>query len=425
MRILLRIAILCGAAALVVFVGLRELPATGASRLAIFPDSPGLDERPRRAPTIRVLLADREGPLSLTVGGAHTLRVVTEDGRTKPGGGYKPLRIEVEATATGVRVGRDRYRQMEITPAAGARLSLTLPGRNGPRTQHFTQRLRFMRSKNGRLRVIAMLNLEAYLVGVLTGEMPLNWPPEALKAQAVASRTYAYYRIRTRQGEDYDVTRDVRSQVWKAEAHPEPRAVMAVNATRGIILTERFRLFPCYFHSSCGGRTAAAKHVWPGAEDMTALSGAIEPCPHCAHEPRSIQWSRRYTYGELTAALRRAGHVGGHVQSVRLLNEKGDPLVGRGRVYKIAIGLRGGGETVISADAFRKAFGTGKGEFESTWIWAHPVEGGVRFDGLGWGHGVGLCQHGAKYLAERGYGMVDILRRYYPGVTLVRLWDMP
>ena len=129
--------------------------------------------------------------------------------------------------------------------------------------------------KGGRLRAINVVGLEQYLYGVVPSEVPDDWPAEALKAQAVAARSYA---ISTRKlGGDYDLFPDVRSQVYRGIDEEEETTNAAVDETAGEVVMYQGRVARTYFHSSSGGRTASAPDVWPDSGNVPYLVSVDDP----------------------------------------------------------------------------------------------------------------------------------------------------
>ena len=134
--------------------------------------------------------------------------------------------------------------------------------------------------ENGRLRAINSLGLEAYLYGVVPAEMPHYWPLEALKAQAVAARSYA---LATRRSGDFDVYADVRSQVYRGIPEEESQTNEAIDATAGLVVTYSGQVAHTYFFSTSGGRTATVTDVWPSSKAIPYLVSV--PDPHDSISP--------------------------------------------------------------------------------------------------------------------------------------------
>ena len=126
----------------------------------------------------------------------------------------------------------------------------------------------------GKLRAINSLGLEAYLYGVVPAEMPHRWPAEALKAQAVAARSYA---LATKRSGDFDVYSDVRSQVYRGISEEEEPTNEAIDATAGQVLTYGGKIARTYFFSSSGGRTATVTDVWPSSGALPYLVAVDDP----------------------------------------------------------------------------------------------------------------------------------------------------
>jgi len=258
-----------------------------------------------------------------------------------------------------------------------------------------------------KLRVINHVNLEYYLYGVVTSEMPSYWGDEALNAQAVAARSYALYHMRTRKSKAYDLMPNQASQVYKGVPGETPKSIMAVNRTRGMIVTYQSRLFPTYYHSSCGGATDAAEVIF-GQWNLLPLSGVT--CGFCS-QVKDAQWQVMAKTQDLVERLSTTDKP--LIPPIRLeIVETGKG----GHAAWIRIHYRGG-MRMITADKVRSRL-----RLKSTCFTLIPVKDGVLFKGKGRGHGIGMCQTGAGEMAKRGYNCLQILRTYYPGNDLVRFY---
>ncbi|OIO02221.1 MAG: hypothetical protein COX65_03475 [Elusimicrobia bacterium CG_4_10_14_0_2_um_filter_56_8] len=260
-------------------------------------------------------------------------------------------------------------------------------------------------SAEGRLDIVEYLSLEEYLYGVLPLEMSADWPLEALKAQAVASRTYALRYINP--SRDYDVTSGAERQVYGGTVKIGPRIIEAVNTTRGEVLKYKGKLINTYFHACCGGHTASAKSAW-GDAVIKPLYGVADPfCKPSRH----ARWEYYISSSELLRFIQAQGSTALKIKSVRIYKKDRS-----GRAVSLRIGTDKGTKTVLAND-MRKRFGTF--EFRSTYITGiSRVKGGYEVSGRGWGHGVGMCQEGAKYMALKGRPYKRILRYYYPGASI-------
>ncbi len=241
---------------------------------------------------------------------------------------------------------------------------------------------------------ILEIPLEEYVVGVLEGELPGEWPLEALKAQAVVSRTYALYQREKAGAAPYDVTSTTQDQVFRRSKKPSAELIQAVVDTRGEVLRFEANLIPAYFHSSCGGIGEKASLVWEG--EFPAPLEQFHEDPYCEASPRT-HWNYEATTEEIGGALQVLERdEGGRINLLLIQSEQGDQE--------------------ISGNRFREKLGYDK--IRSTLFDIDAAEGRIRFEGKGSGHGVGLCQWGAKGMAEQGYGYREILEFYYPGAEL-------
>jgi len=260
--------------------------------------------------------------------------------------------------------------------------------------------------RSGRLLVVNRLPLETYLLGIVGSEMSPAWPLEALKAQAVAARTYAMQRraMMRAAARPYDLASTVISQVYKGAERIRPSVVEAVKQTRGEVMSYRHDLVEALFHSTCGGRTVSAADAFGGEVDY------LEPvsCEWCRASGR-YRWKISFSLAEISKRLRGAGLAKGAVRDVS--RGGGDAKVR----------LRdGGGRRSIEPRALRKALGFGKLFSERFTV---STQGGrAHFEGRGFGHGVGLCQWGAHGQASSGRSYRQILAHYYPRTRLKRLY---
>ena len=256
-----------------------------------------------------------------------------------------------------------------------------------------------------RLDIIEYLPLEDYLYGVLPVEMSPDWPLEALKAQAVASRTYALKNINA--ARDYDVTDGSEMQVYNGTGKINSRIIEAVNSTRGEVLKYKGKLVTAFFHACCGGYTASVKSAW-GEDVIRPLYGS--PDPFCSGS-RHFRWELYVPAADLLKFIQKQGSTALKMKSVRIYQKDRS-----GRTVTLRFTTdRGTKDAPINE--LRKSIGNY--EFRSTLITRiSPVKGGYEFAGRGWGHGVGMCQEGAKAMAENGRPYKKILRQYYPGASI-------
>jgi len=274
----------------------------------------------------------------------------------------------------------------------------------------------------GGLRVVNVLNLEAYLGGVVCNEMPDGWNLEALKAQAVAARTFALQARNAQTRRDFDVYDSVQSQVYGGFSGETAKSRRAVSETWGIVGTYGSKdgrpvLVQMFFHSACGGATASAGDIF-GGTPLPPLRGDV-PCRYC-YRSSKYQWSGIVIpKADIAQALQKSGDP-----AVRALGPLARIEVAakstQGRVTYVRLVDECGKEAALRSNDFRTLVGASR--LSSGWFTARAEGDGFVFSGRGNGHGVGLCQYGAQYLAEHGKKAAEILRYYYPGIQLSRAY---
>jgi stage II sporulation protein D len=250
------------------------------------------------------------------------------------------------------------------------------------------------------LQLINVITLEEYLAAVLGSEMPSSFPEEALKAQAVASRTYALHKKLEAYDRPYHLGSSVLHQVYGGLRSEDARTRAVVEATRGEVLTWELQPIEAYFHASCGGRTEEGLPAL--GRDLPYLTSVS--CP-CVSSPAS-RW-------QVTIPTRQVAEALGVPRVADLMVEK---RTRTGRVEWLRAGARH-----IDSVTFRRKLGYTR--IKSLDFEVKRVSGaGLSFLGRGQGHGAGLCQWGAKLLAEEGRPYREILSHYYPGTEVQFLY---
>lgn len=326
-------------------------------------------------------------------------------------------------------------------------------------------------SADGALTAVNIIDLESYLRGVLPGEMPPAWGDsgglEALKAQAVAARTYALYNCLAGRHSMYHLCDQQHCQVYKGKAAESPQTDWAVRDTAGQILTYQGQLVEPFYHASNGGYTELSQNVWP--EQRPYLASVPDPYDDPANPlglPAFIccpQWTVDLTPQSLGEQLASRGSYAGEVQHVEIISS-----FASGRVNEIIVYGRGGRSVTLSKESARIMLGLESQLFTvcsasqaQLWVvsadpdrqkkeslpvqaekWVldgHNIKSklpgdrffaagdraqgyipaaGLVFQGQGRGHGVGLSQYGAYNRSRAGQSCAEILSFYYPGTEV-------
>ncbi len=336
---------------------------------------------------VRVLLAQQPDVI-VEVDGAHTGRI---DGarafRTPAGLTWPVFAVGDTLYVDGAPVGS----MLDLEPEGDPFLFAGHRYRGGVR----------LTAADGVVQVVNVVSIEDYLRGVVPSEMAASWPLEALKAQAVAARSYTLTSLDPAAAYDLCATEDC--QVYRGVEAEHPRADLAVAATAGVVVTYQGRTARTYYHADSGGTVASSSEVWgTWSPYLVARQDARSSSPH-----RS--WALRLDGAALGASLAAAGLDVGDVVSLRVVG-----LSESGRVDELEVAgsrgsrvLRGSRLTTLARSWGLKSM-------------AFRVQGGLNVTGDGWGHGVGMSQYGARALANAGYDFGQILAFYYPNTGLTR-----
>jgi stage II sporulation protein D len=316
-----------------------------------------------------------------------------------------------------VEKGENRYQEITLTPdqlyAHKAYIEPTGDGQIKVNGKSFQGSIEIVEAPQGTLTVINQLPLEDYVMGVLAGEIPRNWPLEALKAQAIAARTFAVLnRMEARQKDQpYDLENTALFQMYQGSELINENIRKAVLETKNEILTFDGKPIEAFFHSNCGGHTSGALGVW--SHDQPYLQPVA--CPF-GNNGEHFRWRAVISVSDMVRKLRNAGLKIEDVVRIDIVSRDES-----NRIEELSLMDGDGSWKKMKGSAFRMAVGPDL--VRSTRFDATVGRKKVVFNGKGWGHGVGLCQEGAYGMALKGYGAFDILRYYYRGVMLEKLKD--
>lgn len=262
--------------------------------------------------------------------------------------------------------------------------------------------------KKPEILVVHPLDLETYVTGIVSAELPRGWPLAAYQAQAVAARTFAVGQKMKRIDLPYHMESTVLDQVYGGVEREHALAEEAARTTRGQVLSFRRHLAQTFFHASCGGRTESAKDGW-----NTPLGYLPGSACHKCDDANRFQWTVKIARRDVDKAFAKV--AGGAVVGAAIVEKTGS---GRAKTVEIVTDKK---STRISGADFRRLLGWSV-------VWSTQIDkltlgkDALVVEGRGSGHGVGLCQWGARGFALQGKGWQQILQTYYPGAALARLY---
>ena len=265
--------------------------------------------------------------------------------------------------------------------------------------------------KKNLVQVIGLVPLEEYLMGVIRSEMPVSWPIEALKAQAVAARSYSLAVLKQKQDNPYHLHSSVLDQVYRAYPKFNSKSMRKikkiVDETRGLVLrnNDSKAVEKAFYHSDCGGVTVGARGVW-GKEKIEKVA-IDDGCPATPN----AKWKLELTRQEFIQSFKNL-LPNSPLPSFKLELDSPGPRV---KMVKLA---GNGLDIQIPAHTFRRMLGYSK--LKSTRFSVEEDGSRLVFRGKGYGHGVGLCQWGSRNLARQKFDFIAILNHYYPHTYISR-----
>lgn len=307
----------------------------------------------------------------------------------------------------------------------------------GKADRFYRGEIQFMPSKKG-ITVINRLSLEEYLYSVLPAEMPTSWPREALRAQAIAARSYALANMGGFANRGFDVMGSVLSAAYKGAKNETKNTNWAVDSTRGQVMTYNSKVIPAFFSANSGGYTESQKSVWgsnnpylqavpdkllsqkEGLSSPYQLYQWVETRPqtYSANSTSSYRWQVLVPAADIEMRLGQGDEVG----RITAITTAGRGI--SGRVEKVIIKGENGEYELTGDLNIRNKLGG----LRSTLFTVEPKYGKdglpefFLFTGAGWGHGVGMCQTGASGMASAGFKGEEILTHYYSGVKITTLY---
>jgi len=252
--------------------------------------------------------------------------------------------------------------------------------------------------------VINVLGIEKYLNSVVGSEMPTKWPIEALKAQAIASRTYA---LKQKGNNLFDIDSTENNQVYNGLESRTYKTNRAVKSTRSLVLTYKNKLINALFHSSSGGMTENSQDVWKNKYPYLSSVKDFDK-----NNPK-FRWQKKFSSIDLANLFPKIGGL----RNIEILD-----ITSTGRVKNVKL-IGAYGSDQMSGVVLRKRLGLNSNFvrfkfFEEKLNNQFPTKKGLIVIGQGSGHGVGMSQWGAQYMASRGQKAERILKHFYRGVQI-------
>ena len=369
--------------------------------------------------SVRVLLDEKPNTINFTV--SNEAYLLNEDNKVAELNKGDNIQFIANSHMLNVKVGRKNFsgKYFQLVPADGELIIL--------KGKSYKGRLRIAAFGNF-VDIINFINLEDYVKGVITKEMPLGNGSEnyeALKAFAICVRTYALKKMNKGNGL-FDIFPDTRDQVYGGKSSEEVISNKAVDETEGIILVYDDKPATIYYYSTCGGLSENVENVFSHSHlpYLTSVKDGEEP--YCNISPR-FEWEEVYTESQFIKQLYNGKLIDNKNYSIEDIRIESRFESGRVNNLKILLdGKNGSKEINLYGNEIRSKIRTTEKNL-SLWSIMFNVtvngNGNINIIGKGFGHGVGLCQWGAIGQSRSGIDYKNILEHYYPGTILGRIND--
>ncbi|MGD9200500.1 MAG: SpoIID/LytB domain-containing protein, partial [Chitinispirillia bacterium] len=278
--------------------------------------------------------------------------------------------------------------------------------------------------------IINYCNVEEYLRGVVPSEIGKRSRKEieAVKAQAIAARTYTYKRMIERQNRPFDMYSTIKDQVYMGIKMENPLCDRAILLTKGLVLAYENELVYCYYHSTCGGITADIRDVWNNKGNIPYLISVKDTDStgkaYCSISNR-FTWSESWKQNVLSSIINKysksinGNSISGSIKTIKIKDR-----FSCGRISKLLITTTTDTYT-LGGDKIRFILRRNAKNnpilYSARFSVVEDNHGDIRIEGKGFGHGIGMCQMGAIGRALAGQSYKEILQVYYPGSHLANV----
>jgi stage II sporulation protein D len=349
--------------------------------------------------------------------------------------------LEAVGEKSGIRVRNEGVLWFVPVDDVPIRVDGTGAGDKAKAAGSYAGRVYVTLDRHGSIAVVNAVPENKLLAGLIPAEIFPSAPEDALKAQAVAARGELLSKIGARHiGDPYRLCSQTHCQVYAGVGRETPRTTAAVEATRGEVLFEGDDLADPVYSANCGGHGENNENAWPDMPALPSLRGHRDAAPrsddpyargitaenlaafidkppsaYCGQAKLGAGDRFRWTVTRSPAELENllGKYRLGPIKAIDVL-ERG--VSGRARAVRVTGATRS--EVIRGELRIRQAFGN----LRSSLFVVGMQSGSAVFRGAGFGHGVGMCQTGAVGMAETGKSYREILRHYYPGTTLRKLW---
>lgn len=360
-------------------------------------------------PAIRVRIAEAHG--NIKVGGENISRTLIGN-KKKTFEGEKYISFNCDGVGSDIKVNKP----IEFSTIYSESNVLLWDGKRYKGKMHVV-----VRERGKGCDLINELPLEVYISTVLAKEMNSKWPLEALKAQAVAARSYAFHKKITKQvnqekGHEtfYDLENSQKHQVNGSYSDATAKTLRAAKETSGEVLALKSgMLTPVFYHSKCGGKTLTPDQVW----DESIQGYVSVDCPFC-HTHGKKQWEKKLPKNTFLRLVKKAMSFF-HKKNI-FISQANAKIVPDSKQNTVLRFYKDDQLNSVQKSRIRQLMGASK--LLSNYYHVEDQGNFVTLYGKGYGHGVGMCQYGAFELAKRGYNYKQILAHYFPEHEIKKLY---